>query len=130
MSSVTNPQLAKALLPMIEATHDSKKLAHSIAQYLSQERRTKDLDAIMRDITRLRSEAGIVEATVTSAFPITPSLRREIQNLIASETKAKKVLLNEVVNPDVLGGLRIEAGEQQLDTTIKTKLQKLKQAVV
>lgn len=133
MATPTRKQIAKALVSVTNqsgASLDSPKLAKAIALYLSENRRTKDLDGLLRDIMTLRADAGVVEVTVTSAFPLTPSLKRDVRSLIAKQHGAKEVILNEVVDPEVLGGLRIETGEQQLDVTVQQKLNRLKRAIV
>jgi F-type H+-transporting ATPase subunit delta len=121
--------LASALLPLIEKTHDQKKLAKAIAQYLAENRQTKELDALMRDISSLRVAAGTIEATVTSAFPISPAVKRSIKTVIMSQHNADNIVINEVIDPSVVGGLRIETAEQQLDTTVRSKLNRLKSTI-
>lgn len=130
MAGTSRKELAKALLPLVDSTKDPAKLAKAIALFLSEERRTKDLEGLMRDIESLRAEAGVVEATVTSAFPLTQALKRDIRSLITKQHKAKEVILVEVVDPTVLGGVKIETGEHQLDVTVQQKLNRLKRAIV
>jgi ATP synthase F1 delta subunit len=130
MSKPTRSQIAAAIVKLIERSHDTKKLAKAIASYLAENRATKELDAIMREVTRLRAERGVAEASVTSAFPLSNSLRRDIEALISKDTQAKTIVLNEVVEPSVLGGVRVETGETQLDATIQSSLHKLKRAIV
>jgi len=50
--------------------------------------------------------------------------------MVAKTSKADKVILNETIDPSVIGGVRIETNEQQLDITVRAKLNKLKQATV
>lgn len=128
MASPTRTELSKALLSVINKTNDQQKLAKAIAHYLSEKRQTRELDAIMRDVARLRAEKGILEATVISAFPLHETLKRDIRSLIAKEQKTE-IVLNEVIDPSVLGGIRIETGEQQLDVTVQAKLHRLKRAI-
>ncbi len=129
MASPTRTELSKALLSVINKTNDQQKLAKAIAHYLSEKRQTRELDAVMRDVARLRAEKGIIEATVISAFPLNETLKRDIRSLIAKEQKTEKIIINEVIDPSVLGGIRIETGEQQLDVTVQAKLHRLKRAI-
>lgn len=128
--ATTNKELAQALESLIETTPQSK-LAQLIAAYLIDNRATKDLEAIMREVERLRAEKGIVEATLVSAYPLTERVKAESKKLIQKQhPAAKAIVLNENVDPSVLGGLRIETGQTQFDTTIKAKLHKLERANV
>lgn len=129
MANLPRKELAKALLPIMDSTKDPAKLAKAIALFLSEEKRTKDLEGLMRDITTLRAESGVIEATVTSAFPLTGALKRDIRSLITKQHGAKEVILVEVVDPTVLGGVKIETGEHQLDVTVQQKLNRLRRAI-
>lgn len=134
LSSQGRKDLAKALLPLVEKTPKDrthqKKLAAAIAQYLAENRQTKELDGLMRDIARLRAERGIVEATATTAFPLSPKLKRELENIVSKTHKADKVVLNEVVDPSVIGGVRLETAASQLDVTIQAELHQLRTSIV
>lgn len=121
---------ATALLALAETAKDQKKLATAIAQYLTEERRTKELDSLMREIARVRSERHTVEATATSAYPLSAKVKADVKTLIAKTHGSKTVVLNEVVDPEVIGGMRIETSEQQLDLTVQTRLNTLKKAIV
>lgn len=130
MAAPSKRDLASVIRQISETNPDQAKLAEAIAQYLTQKRRTKELDGIIRSLASLREQDGVVEATVTSAFPLSQDLKRNIRALITAQRSAKQVVINEIVDPSVIGGLKIETGEHQLDVTVQTKLQSLKQAIV
>lgn len=130
MAAPSKRDLAQVIQHIGETTPDQAKLAEAIALYLTQKRRTKELDGIIRSLATLREQDGMIEATVTSAFPLSQDLKRNIRALITAQRSAKHVVINEVVDPSVIGGLKIETGEHQLDVTVQTKLQSLKQAIV
>ena len=96
-----------------------------VASYLISNRRTADLDKIMRQIAVIRLSKGLSEATITSAVPINSEIKKQIKSLI----KSKSVLINEVKDKSVIGGVRIEANEYYLDLTVRNRLNKLKVGV-
>lgn len=130
MAKASRKELAQVLADIIDRTTDQQMLAKAVARFVSEHRLAKELDSIMREVERIRAAEGVVEATVTTAFPLTDALKRDIRSLISKERNVKHVVINEVVNQDVIGGLRIEAGEQQLDVTIQGKLNRLKGASI
>ena len=130
MAQPTRKMLAQALLPTINKSTDPAKLAKSIAQYLVQARRINEVDGLMRDVTSLREQSGIIEVTVTSAFPLNQVLKRDIRMLVTKQRPDAKVIINEVIDPSVLGGVKLETSEQQLDVTVQSKLESLKRAIV
>lgn len=100
------------------------KLARTIASYLAQERRTSELDAIMREVARQRgTEDGVMEVSLTSAYPLTDGAKRELRKVAAAD----KVVFNETIDKDVIGGVRMETNEQLLDLTVRDRLNQLKQ---
>ena len=98
------------------------KLSKSLASYLQQENRTGELDAIMREVKFLRQKQdGIIEADVTSAFPISTTTKKNIVDIFGSKT-----LINEEIDKDVIGGVRVETNEHLLDLTVRNRLNQLK----
>lgn len=99
-----------------------QELAKSIASYLQQERRSGELDAIMREVKELRhKETGVTEADVTSAFPVGSAVKKQIKQLFG-----EKVLVNQVIDKNVIGGVRVETNEKYLDLTVRNRLNQLK----
>lgn len=122
---LTRTQIAHTVARLMQ-DGETANLAQEIAAYLMSEHRLRDLDSIMRDAARIRYEKyGILEATATTARPLTAEAKRDIKEYLAS----KQVILNEDQNPAVVGGLRLEALDKQLDVSIKGRLNRLKQLV-
>ena len=57
--------------------------------------------------------------------PLDNSLREKITALVKKNTEFE-VELNEKINPDIIGGSIINIGDYQLDNSVKTQLQNLK----
>lgn len=122
--------IATAIVRLIDENNDSRHIARRIAAYLMEQGRTKELDSLMRDVMQLRAGHGTVEVTATSAFPLTKQVKTHIEKLAAAiqGSALKQVITNEVIDAKVLGGIRIETPGEQLDLTIRARLDKLKQA--
>jgi F-type H+-transporting ATPase subunit delta len=60
-------------------------------------------------------------ATVRSAAPLSESDRSRLAAALERQY-GRPVHLNVVVDPDVLGGLRVEVGEEVIDGTVANKL--------
>lgn len=76
-------------------------------------------------LARERGEAG---ATVTSAAKLTET---QVTALTQALTAAlgKKVMLDEQIDPALLGGLVIKVGSRMVDTSLRTRLNSLKVAM-
>lgn len=68
---------------------------------------------------------GIQKAQVTSAVPLTPELRTQLNQRIAQLT-GKTIQLEEKVDPSLIGGFVLRVGDQQVDDSIRTNLRNLK----
>ena len=69
---------------------------------------------------------GIQSAEVTSATPLTPAARAEMQALVTKQTGLTEVQLTEKVNPELIGGFVLRVGDNQIDDSVRTSLRKLR----
>lgn len=97
-----------------------------IAAYLIESRRLREAELMVRAIEDELAARGTVIAHVTTARP----LPDELQNAITKLVGAKEISLVETVDPDLIGGVRIETPGKLLDATIKRKLLALRQAKI
>ena len=99
-----------------------------IASYLVQQRRTRDLSSIMREVARIRAEHGVVEAEVVSAHGLSAATEQAVTRLLLNQHQgAKKVILDKTLNPEVTGGVRITSGGIELDSSVHGRLNRLRQ---
>jgi F0F1-type ATP synthase delta subunit len=123
MSAPTRKDLARAVVSLSEK-HSGKRLSEMLAAYLVQNRRSGELDSIMREVMRQReTNNGTVEITATSAFKLNDATKKAISTLLGAEN----TIINEVINPEMLGGVRLETSEKQLDLTVRNRLDMLRQ---
>lgn len=106
----------------------TKDLARQIAAYLLSEGRTAELDSIVRDVQADWAEAGIVEAVAYSAHPLTAAIRADIKTQVKRiYPDARRVVVTEAYDPAVIGGVRLNLADRQLDLSVQAKLNKFKQ---
>ena len=85
-------------------------------------------DVIRAFSTIAAAQRGEVTAEVTTAHPLTDDqLAHLSQKLKAREGKEVKITTH--VDPDVLGGLVVRIGSKQIDSSIRTRLNSLAQAM-
>jgi F0F1-type ATP synthase delta subunit len=121
--------IAAALARRSLTSGGSAKLSIEIAAYLLSERRAGELESIMRDIMQYRADQGIVEVVAVSAFPLSVEVRGDVDRQVRSlYPGVKEVIISERINPSVVAGVRLEFANQQLDTTVRNKLNTFKQA--
>ena len=71
-----------------------------------------------------------VVAKVVTAVPLTEDQRNRLLAVFAEKMKAKKVIFNEFVEPEILGGVIIETEDQIFDGSLRFNLEKLKKQIL
>ena len=121
-------QVAAALAQRSLGSVNEPKFANEIAAYLLTEHRTGELDSLLRDVMQYRADHGVVEVSALSAHPIIASVRAAIMRQVkVLYPAAKQVVINEVPDATVVGGVRLEFANQQLDLSVRAKLNRFKQ---
>jgi F-type H+-transporting ATPase subunit delta len=88
--------------------------------------RANALPKVSEDYNRLlNAHRGVVEATVTSAVPLTADETAEIRTRVEAMAGSAVELRTEV-NADLLGGLTVQIRDQLLDASIRGRLERLR----
>ncbi|SDS36004.1 F0F1 ATP synthase subunit delta [Microterricola viridarii] len=94
----------------------------AIVNQLVQQPRGRRIGELLRHAaTIVADEAGFGVATVTSAVQLAPA---QLQRLAAalSGSYGRELRINQVVDPAVLGGLRVQVGDDVIDGSIASRL--------
>lgn len=115
----------------LSSSLNKSRLSRSIAAYLLETGRTSELSSLMRDVMQDRADEGIIEVKAVSAFELTPMVESNIKTEIRRlYPKAKQIIIDHVQDPDVIGGVRLEFANEQLDLSLRSKLNRFKQLTV
>jgi ATP synthase F1 delta subunit len=126
MPRLSRRNIAEYIATGLVEGKNKKKLFEQLAGYLVDTQRTKELELIVRDIEFSLSEKGIVNAAIISAFDLTAETKKELAAFVKARTKATQVHLANMVDPDVLGGVKITIPGRELDQTVAHQLTVLK----
>ncbi len=106
----------------------SRQFSQEVAAYLLSEHRVSELDSLLRDVQADWAGSGHVEVIASSAHPLTPMVRADIKAQVKQlYPTAKQIIVTEVHDPEVVGGVRLRLANQQLDLSIEAKLNRFKQ---
>lgn len=109
----------------------NKDEARSIAAYLLDGKRTHELDSLLRDIRDTWAEHGFVEVTATCAHELSGEAREDVTAEVRKlYPNARKIEIVEVIDPSIVGGVRIEFANRQLDLSVQSDLNKFKTLAV
>lgn len=76
----------------------------------------------------VNTRSGVSDATVHSAFPIEPA---QLPAVVATLEKrfGRKLNVTVVVDPALIGGIRVVVGDEVLDTSVAARLEQMKVAL-
>jgi F-type H+-transporting ATPase subunit delta len=84
------------------------------------------VEAYSQEYEELR---GQVRVAVQSAVPLTESLRQQLQQAVSSFT-GKKPKLEEIVDPELIGGLVLQVADRRVDTSVFKEIKGLRQQLL
>jgi F-type H+-transporting ATPase subunit delta len=129
MAKISNEQYAQALYEAVKGKSQSE-IDSVIADFLKllvRDGKIKNINQITKKFDEIwNREEGIVEAIVISRENLDRELRSEIENFIKKEYKAEKVLISNVIDESIKGGIIIQVGDEILDGSIAGQLKNLK----
>ncbi len=97
---------------------------------LVQKRREPLFDNVVEEFDRYRDRhEGVVQATVVTARKLDADLADSLRAALEQRTK-KTVVLHERVDPDAIGGIRVNLGDSVIDGTVRRGLQDMRRALV
>jgi F-type H+-transporting ATPase subunit delta len=131
-----NAELSKILLHPHIAADAKKSLVNELFQahvgeetqnllgLLIENGRESSLADILHAYVQLANEArGIADAVVTSAKPLTEEEQAHLAEKFGSMLN-KKLRIQTVVDPSILGGIIVKIGDRLYDGSVKTKLER------
>ena len=124
-----NPQLDQRLKAsaLEELLGGDEELVRNFLLLLAEKNRAGEIDEIAREFDRLVAEAeGILDVELTTAVELSDEETREVITQI-EKASGRKVEATQRVDPDLIGGLVLQAGSLRLDASVRGRLDRLRQ---
>ena len=125
---LSNPTIATERRDALVSTapHLVDDEATTLARMLIESGRIDEASAIEEEFHRLADKAaGRVRATLTTAVELEHADRDRVQRELAKRLN-KEVRLSVVVDPRLIGGLKLQYGDRVVDASVATRLQQLR----
>ena len=107
----------------------SREALGNVLGVLAQNRRVSELPAAIRAFQSIAAaQRGEVTAQVASAHPLTDEQLSTLEQKLRAR-EGRTVKLKTTVDPDLLGGLVVTIGSQRIDSSIRSRLNSLAQAM-
>jgi F-type H+-transporting ATPase subunit delta len=127
-----NPQLdhrvkASALEELLGG---EEELVRNFLLLLAEKNRAGQIDEIAREFDRLAAEAeGILDVELTTAVELSDEEARQVIQQI-EKASGRKVEATRRVDPDLIGGIVLQAGSLRLDASVRGRLNRLRQELL
>ena len=117
------------IIEKILVKHSSSNLTFAFIKIISNNRRFRNLSSIIsRYITINAEKRGDIIADVTSADELSDEHKNEINDQL-KYTLGEKLSLNFKVDKKIIGGLIVKVGSKMIDSSLASKISKLKIAM-
>lgn len=105
-------------------------LAAKFLMLITANRRLFAVRNMIRDFRKLTARwKGEVSAEVTVAEKLSDARLEELKNTLKSITGEKAIDLNVKIDPSIIGGLMVKLGSRMVDSSLRTKLNAMKNAM-
>ena len=112
-----------------EIFSDANSLTKNLFKLLSDNKRFEILGAIASEFNTLFDVMnGIEVAKVTTAVPMDSEMEGKVLSKILTFSN-KKVVIENIVDPSIIGGFILRIGDQQYNASISNRLKVLKRAL-
>lgn len=137
-----NPSLNKTLRSPIVKQENKRNILSSLFKNFNEEtinffsfatgkKREASLHAIANEFIQQYNEGkGIAFATVTSAIPLNQDALKKIKTMLAGLMDNKTIELENIIDPEVIGGMVIRYDDKLLDMSISKELKDLRQQLI
>jgi len=125
---IGNPRVSAGQLQTLIIDVAAKRLSApgaNLVKLLARNGRLRALPAIARAYAELRAEAqGVIAVRITSAAETAPSQRKQFEAALQKKL-GRKIELEFAVDPDLLGGAVVRAGDSVIDGSVRAQLRQL-----
>ncbi len=107
----------------------SEQVSETVLGFLcvvTQKGRIRSLPAITEHFKQMYYEKkNILEVTATTAMPMSETLRKKLVDKLG-KVSGKSIILHEKQDKSILGGIVLRYGNTEIDSSVKSKLDKIK----
>lgn len=130
---ITVQQYAKTLLELTDGKTEQavSDVVKKFAEVLKKDGQIKNAGKIMEKFSEIyNAKHGIVEANVISSRELSRDKIQQVENFIKEKYSAKEVIVKNIVDEKIKGGIIIKVGDEVLDGSVGGQLKRLRKNLV
>ena len=133
MSTLSNNDIARAIyLVSKDKTHaELHNVIDKVVKFLVRKRLLSKTGDILERLNKIiNNENKKIVVKLLSAKKLKEEIKKELIFFLRERYKAKGVILTEIIDEKLLGGIKVEINDEIIDLTIKNKIKKLKEYLI
>jgi F-type H+-transporting ATPase subunit delta len=123
--NVSQDQMAEILLAGLK--DEVSPAIKSFIQLVTMNHRIAVLPEIAKQFEEIKNSLeGSAEILITSAFPMSEDETKNLISTISKRFGNKSLKPTVTIDPELIGGVRVQVGDEVLDTSVKSRLEALR----
>lgn len=122
---LNNPLISRDVkTKAVESLDKVSPVTRNLLTCLAGNARLAELPKVAENFAQLmKAKRGQVDAKIISSEPLSPAVLKDVQAAMQSQVAAgKTVIIEQVTDPTIVGGLQVQIGDQFLDLSIKSRI--------
>jgi len=133
MATLSNNDIARAIyLVSKEKTEvELSSINAKVIEFLNRKRLMSKVPDILDKLNKIINyEEEKLEVKVSSKIKLKDETKKELIFFLKERYKIKEVILTEKIDERLIGGMKIEIGDEIIDLTVKNKIKKLEEHLI
>lgn len=127
---LANPKVTidqkKAVIGEQLSSNVSQEILNTIFLMIDRKRGDSIAEMANQFLALVLEEQNVAEAVIYSVAPLNEEQQQSVSSIIAKKVGKDQLRLKNVIQPELIGGIRIRVGNQIFDGSVSRKLQSLK----
>ena len=133
MTTLSNNDIARAIyLVSKDKTHaELHSVINKVVRFFVRKRLLSKTGDILERLNKIiNNENKKIVVKLLSAKKLKEEIKKELIFFLRERYKAKGVILTEIIDEKLLGGIKVEINDEIIDLTIKNKIKKLQEYLI
>ena len=114
-----------------EVFNEANPFVVNTLQLMAERKRMDEVGSVADEFVALSNNAqGIEDAKVYSTRPLTDEERASISSIFAKKIGKQSLRIENIIDPSLIGGLRLQIGNRIYDSSVSTKLERLQRQLI